>query len=83
EYDDFRHVESDYALVGRRSGRVFRMGDKVWVKVISTNLAKRQIDFEWVITSTLKNDGQASLIEEPNKEEQPSKPKKKKKSKKG
>ncbi|HEY4209691.1 MAG TPA: ribonuclease R, partial [Puia sp.] len=29
EYDDFRHVESEYCLVGRRSGRQFRMGDKV------------------------------------------------------
>ncbi|MBC7903660.1 MAG: ribonuclease R, partial [Gemmatimonadaceae bacterium] len=29
DYDDFRHVESDYCLVGKRSGRTFRMGDKV------------------------------------------------------
>jgi ribonuclease R len=55
EYDDFRHVESDYALVGRRSGRRFRMGDKVTIKVISANLAKRQLDYEWVITTAEKN----------------------------
>jgi ribonuclease R len=42
DYDDFRH-ESDYCLVGRRSGRTFRMGDKVRIKVISANLAKRQL----------------------------------------
>ncbi|HEV9038763.1 MAG TPA: ribonuclease R [Puia sp.] len=48
-YDDFRHVESDYSLVGRRSGRQFRMGDKVTIKVISANLSKRQLDYEWVI----------------------------------
>ena len=59
EYDDFRHVETEYALVGRRSGRTFRMGDKVYVKVIATNLAKRQIDYEWVITSSIKDNGQA------------------------
>lgn len=50
EYDDFRHNEADYSLVGRRSGRQFRMGDKVTIKVISANLAKRQLDYEWVIT---------------------------------
>jgi ribonuclease R len=74
EYDDFRHVETEYALVGRRSGRTFRMGDKVYVKVIATNLAKRQIDYEWVITATIKENGQPKSEEE----EQP-KPKKKKK----
>lgn len=49
EYDDFRLVESEYALIGRRSGRKFRMGDKVTVKLIAANLAKRQLDFEWVL----------------------------------
>ncbi|WP_431217523.1 S1 RNA-binding domain-containing protein [Puia sp. P3] len=51
DYDDFRHIESDYALVGRRSGRRFRMGDKVTIKIVSANLAKRQLDYEWVISS--------------------------------
>src|SRR5690348_6212379 len=50
EYDDFQHVESEYALVGRRSGRRFRMGDKIMIKVVSGNLAKRQLDYDWVIT---------------------------------
>jgi ribonuclease R len=53
EYDDFRHIESDYSLVGMRSGRKFRMGDKVRIKVVAANLTKRQLDYEWVITSTL------------------------------
>jgi ribonuclease R len=48
EYDDFRLIESDYALVGQRSGRKFRIGDKVWIKVIAANLTKRQLDYEWV-----------------------------------
>jgi ribonuclease R len=51
EYDDFRHVESDYALIGRRSGRRFRMGDKVTIKIVAANLTKRQLDYEWVITA--------------------------------
>jgi ribonuclease R len=49
DYDDFRHVDTEYALIGRRSGRAFRMGDKVRVKLISANLAKRQLDYEWVL----------------------------------
>ncbi len=49
DYDDFRLVESDYSLVGRRSGRTFRMGDKVTIKVVAANLEKRQLDYEWVI----------------------------------
>ena len=51
DYDDFRHIETDYALVGRRSGRRFRMGDKVTIRIVSANLAKRQLDYEWVITA--------------------------------
>ena len=61
EYDDFRHIESDYALVGRRSGRRFRMGDKVSIKVVSANLGKRQLDYEWVITAAEKNATRAEL----------------------
>lgn len=55
EYDDFRHIETDYSLVGRRSGRQFRMGDKIMIKVIAANLTKRQLDYEWVITAAEKN----------------------------
>ena len=47
-YDDFRLVETDYSLVGVRSGRKFRMGDTVTIKVISANLEKKQLDFDWV-----------------------------------
>jgi ribonuclease R len=48
EFDDFRHIESDYSLVGKRSGRTFKMGDKVFIKVIAANLDKRQLDYEWI-----------------------------------
>ena len=49
DYDEFRHIEEDYCLVGRRSGRSFRMGDRVRIKVIAANLTKRQLDYEWVL----------------------------------
>jgi ribonuclease R len=61
EYDDFRHIESDYALVGRRSGRRFRMGDKVTIRIVSANLGKRQLDYEWVITVAEKNATRAEM----------------------
>ena len=48
QYDDFRLVESDYSLVGRRSARKFRMGDKVMIRVVAASLDKRQLDYEWV-----------------------------------
>ena len=51
EYDEFRHVESDYCLVGMRSARKFRMGDKLRIKVVAANLVKRQLDYEWVAAS--------------------------------
>lgn len=59
EYDDFRLIEGEYALVGMRSGRSFRMGDKVRIKIVAANLSKRQLDYEWVITSALSEEGEA------------------------
>ncbi|MBE7169644.1 MAG: ribonuclease R [Williamsia sp.] len=56
EYDNFEHQANEYRLVGRRSGRIFAMGDKIRIKVISANLAKRQLDYEWVLTSSLSEE---------------------------
>jgi ribonuclease R len=52
-YDDFRLIQSDYALVGYRTSRSFRMGDTVTIRVVAANLEKRQIDYEWVPASEL------------------------------
>lgn len=65
EYDEFRLLESDYMLVGARSGRKFRMGDKVRIKVVAANLEKRQLDYEWVLTSTLENNETPKEITKP------------------
>ena len=48
DVDEFFLVEGDYSLAGKRSGRKFKMGDKVWIKVIAANLDKRQLDYAWV-----------------------------------
>ena len=62
EYDEFRHVEEDYCLAGRRSGKKFRMGDKVWIRVVAANLTKRQLDYEWIVASDLGKDKTAEEV---------------------
>ena len=58
DYDEFHHIESDYSLVGRRSGIQFRMGDTVMIRVVSANLDKRQLDYQWVKDGGKKPAGQ-------------------------
>jgi ribonuclease R len=48
DFDDFQLDEADYALVGIRTRRRFRMGDKLRIRIVAANLAKRQLDYEWV-----------------------------------
>jgi ribonuclease R len=52
DYDDFRLVETEYALVGMRTAKKFRMGDAVKILVVAANLEKRQLDFNWVPAET-------------------------------
>lgn len=80
EYDEFRLVESDYSLVGMRSGRKFRMGDKVTIKVIAANLEKRQLDYEWVLTSVIEEEEDV-IKPKPHRYEEKQRPKHKKKKK--
>ncbi len=49
DYDDFKYDETDYALVGMRTAKKFRMGDKIKIKVVAANLTKRQLDYHWVM----------------------------------
>jgi ribonuclease R len=49
DYDDFIYIESDYALVGKRSGLAFRIGDSVRIKLVAANLTKRQLDYDWIM----------------------------------
>ncbi len=68
DYDDFRLVDTEYCLSGRRSGRTFRMGDKVWVKVLSANLGKRQLDYEWIIQPGENGDNGKPIRHQKSKE---------------
>ena len=57
DYDDFRHDDADYALVGMRTNKKFRMGDKIKIKVVAANLVKRQLDYHWVVEEQKEQKG--------------------------
>lgn len=67
--DDFVYVEADYALVGRKSGRAFRIGANVVARLVSANLERKQLDFEWVDAAKA-----SSVIRKPKKQEQNARP---------
>jgi len=47
--DDYYHFdERSYALIGERTGQVYRIGEEVVVEVIGVNLEERAVDFELV-----------------------------------
>lgn len=46
--DSFEYVESEFMLRGIKTGKTFRLGDKITIKVIAANLEKRQMDYEWI-----------------------------------
>lgn len=57
DYDEFVYHEDNYALIGKRSSWAFRIGDPVRIKVVSANLTKRQLDYEWVIDADFRPGG--------------------------
>lgn len=45
--DDFYNFNpDDYAIVGKRYGTIYRIGDEVTVKVLKADLSKKQLDFD-------------------------------------
>lgn len=46
EMDDyFEFIQGQFKLKGRRSGKVYQLGDRVWVKVLRVNMERHEIDF--------------------------------------
>lgn len=43
--DYYMYDEKNYALIGRRTGKRYRVGDKVKVQVISVNIENREVNF--------------------------------------
>lgn len=48
EFDDFNFNPENFSLTGMRTGKVFQLGEKIQIRIVSANLAKRQLDYEWV-----------------------------------
>ncbi|WP_429803944.1 ribonuclease R [Cytobacillus horneckiae] len=46
--DYYRYEERQLAMIGERTGNVFRIGDEITVRVINVNKDERSIDFEIV-----------------------------------
>jgi len=47
--DDYYHFdERSYALIGERTGNVYRIGQEVKVKVININMDEHVVDFEMI-----------------------------------
>src|SRR3954469_238340 len=46
--DYYRFDERHYAMIGERTGNVFRIGDEITVRVVNVNKDERSIDFEIV-----------------------------------
>lgn len=47
--DDYYHYdERHYAMIGERTGNVYRIGDQITVRVINVNKEERSVDFEIV-----------------------------------
>jgi ribonuclease R len=46
--DYYRYDERHYAMIGERTGKVYRIGDEITVRVINVNKEERIVDFEVV-----------------------------------
>lgn len=46
--DNFNFIPEKKMVIGQRTKQTYSMGQRVWIRVKNTNLAKRNIDFEFV-----------------------------------
>ena len=46
--DYYRYDEKQYAMIGERTGQVFRIGDSIEIRVVNVNVEESSIDFEIV-----------------------------------
>jgi ribonuclease R len=46
--DYYRYSEENMAMIGERSGKLYRIGDKIQVKVLNVNMDESAVDFEVV-----------------------------------
>ena len=43
--DDYLYIEREFALIGMHTGRAFRIGDNVTVKLVDANIRLKQLTF--------------------------------------
>ncbi len=61
-YDDFYYLdEKKYCLIGRNTGKIFRIGKKINVRIIRADIAKRRLDLAYI------NDENSQLRKNSNK----------------
>lgn len=53
--DYYRYEERHYAMIGERTGNVFRIGDQIRVRVLQVNIEEHSIDFEVVGMKTKRS----------------------------
>ncbi|HBH09870.1 MAG TPA: hypothetical protein DDX40_10800, partial [Rikenellaceae bacterium] len=58
--DFFEFDEQNYLIKGRRTGKIFRLGDPVKIRVKAANLEQRLLDYELVDASIDNGSGDAS-----------------------
>ncbi len=46
--DHYQFDESQYAMIGKKSGKMYQLGDEVIVKVKNTDLVKKHLDFNLI-----------------------------------
>ena len=46
--DHYNYIEERYEMVGEHTGKTYKLGESVWVRVIGTDFLQRTIDFELV-----------------------------------
>ncbi len=47
--DFFEHEANKYRVKGRKTGKTYRLGDKVRVKLLRADKEERQLDFELIV----------------------------------
>ncbi len=53
--DYYNYVESEFALIGKRKGKIYSIGDELRVKLVDANIKFRQLTFELAEGVTAKN----------------------------
>lgn len=66
--DDYYHFdERSYALIGERTGNIYRIGEEVKVRVVSVNLDEHSVDFELLSPGKQENKKQKRRKKRRNK----------------